>query len=99
MQRLWITAEPFPTSPAVKALALAAGATQTVHADTGLPPTLAGLIPPGTVGYYELAEPSPPADDDAPPTPTNEERIAELEAALALAAGVLADLIDIIGGQ
>lgn len=97
MQRLWITTEPWPTPDHVKAAATAAGATQVVHADTGLPSALTGLVPPGTVGYYEL--PDPPPTVDADPVLTDAERIAELEAALATATEVLADLIDLIGGQ
>jgi hypothetical protein len=55
--RYWITDEPWPASEATAADAHAAGAEVILH---GIPPSLAGTIPTGIVGYYEVVRPDPP---------------------------------------
>ena len=53
--RVWITNEPWPATPEVLADAAAAGCDTIWH---GIPPTHLE-IPAGTVGAYELADPTP----------------------------------------
>jgi len=53
---VWITDEPYPTSPDVLAEATAAGADQVLH---GIPQSLANIIPPGTLGVFEIPDPPP----------------------------------------
>ena len=55
--RYWITAEPWPASEATAADAHSAGADVILH---GIPASLAGTIPTGTLGYYEVVRPDPP---------------------------------------
>jgi hypothetical protein len=55
--RYWITDEPWPASEATAADAHAAGAEVILH---GIPPSLAGTIPTGIFGYYEVVRPDPP---------------------------------------
>lgn len=51
---VWITDEPYPTSPEVLAEANAAGAEQVLH---GVPASLASLIPEGTLGLFAVPDP------------------------------------------
>ena len=55
--KVWITDEPYPTSDEVLAEAQAAGAEQVLH---GIPLTFEGLIPPGTLGLYDVVLPESP---------------------------------------
>lgn len=76
MTTYYVTDEPWPASAEV--VTAAAGAV-ILH---GIPPSLTGVIAPGTLGAVEVADPEP-----VPPEPTAEERIAELEAIIAALVG------------
>jgi hypothetical protein len=58
--RYWITDTPHPATDGVVAEANAAGADVILH---GIPASLAGTIPAGTLGYYEVVRPDPPPFD------------------------------------
>jgi hypothetical protein len=93
-QSLWITSEPYPTTPEVLATAVAAGAEMVLH---GIPPRLADQIAPGTLGLVTIALPDPPVEDFTDPVQV---LLAELPAAtLEEANDVLAQILDIIGGN
>lgn len=58
-RKVWITADPYGgLTDGEAAAASAAGAGEILH---GIPPVLADLIPAGTVGLVEMAEPEPEA--------------------------------------
>lgn len=83
-RKVWITADPYGgLTDGEAAAASAAGAGEILH---GIPPVLADVIPAGTVGLVEMAEPDLPIPDL--PAPDNAEMMAQLAA---LGAALLAD--------
>lgn len=61
---VWITDEPYPTSPEVLTEANTTGAEQVLH---GIPASLASIIPEGTLGLFAMPDPAPPEDTGYPP--------------------------------
>lgn len=59
-RRLYVTTKKWPASPTVRQAAADAGADEILH---GIPPALAGVIPEGHAGYYELPDEPPPTPD------------------------------------
>lgn len=53
---VWV-APPGPLSDDEHTRAVASGATQILH---GIPPALVDVIPPGTLGFFDIPEPPPP---------------------------------------
>lgn len=59
-RRVFVTSKKWPASAATKQAAADAGADEILH---GIPPALAGVIPEGHSGYFELPDEPPPAPD------------------------------------
>lgn len=63
-RKVWITADPYGgLTDGEAAAASAAGAGEILH---GIPPVLADVIPAGTVGLVEMAEPDLPIPEAVP---------------------------------
>ena len=76
-RKVWITADPYGgLTDGEAAAASAAGAGEILH---GIPPVLADVIPAGTVGLVEMAEPDLPIPEQESPA---EITLADVAAAL-----------------
>jgi len=86
---VWITDEPFPASPEVEVEAAAAGADQILH---GIPPRWVDVIPPGTLGVFELPDPEPYTPEPSPVEVVRAEMLTAYEAEMAAGTCSLARL-------